>query len=65
MLKVEVDSSVCQGHGRCYDIAPDLFCADDLGYASVVSDNVPDELAEHARRAERSCPERAITVTGP
>jgi ferredoxin len=63
MLHIEVDSNVCQGHGRCYDLAPDLFVADDLGYASARSPEVPDDMADKARRAEGSCPERAITVT--
>ena len=28
-MKVQIDSKLCQGHGRCYDLAPDLFGEDD------------------------------------
>jgi ferredoxin len=63
MLHIEVDSNVCQGHGRCYDLAPDLFVADELGYSSVRSAEAADDMADKAHRAEGSCPERAITVS--
>ncbi|MCU1380596.1 MAG: ferredoxin [Acidimicrobiales bacterium] len=63
-MKVVVDLGLCQGHGRCYDLAPDVFTADDDGYVELV---VPDgEVApEHeaqARAAVNNCPERAISV---
>jgi ferredoxin len=61
-LKIKLDSEMCQGHGRCYDVAPELFEPDDVGYAKVIRADVPPELVEHARQAERSCPERAITL---
>jgi ferredoxin len=31
-VKVQISSERCQGHGRCYDLAPDLFGDDDEGY---------------------------------
>ena len=30
-MKVHVDPDKCQGHNRCYAIAPELFDVDDLG----------------------------------
>jgi ferredoxin len=30
-LKVHVDAERCQGHNRCYAIAPELFEIDELG----------------------------------
>jgi ferredoxin len=59
---ISIDRRRCTGHGRCYDVAPDLFEADDDGRGVVVRADVPAELAEQARRAEGACPERAVTI---
>ena len=63
-LRVHVDQEKCQGHNRCYSLAPELFDVDDYGIASEVGDGVvPPELEEKARRAVANCPEYAITVS--
>jgi ferredoxin len=63
-LRVEVDQEKCQGHNRCYNLAPELFDVDDYGVASAVGDGVvPAGMADKARRAAANCPEYAITVT--
>jgi ferredoxin len=67
-VKIVIDRSACQGHGRCYDLAPEVFGADDEGYVEVLvpGDDVPAELEGAARSAVANCPERAITTTsGP
>jgi ferredoxin len=52
------------GHGRCYDLAPDLFGEDDEGYGKVLGDGtVPPEQQDQARLAAANCPERAIELT--
>ena len=62
-LRVTVDRERCQGHTRCYAIAPELFELDDLGNAQEVGDGlVPTELREKARLAEANCPEEAVRV---
>jgi ferredoxin len=62
-LRVRVDPELCQGHSRCYDLAPELFDVDDLGNAHEVDDGmVPDTLQEKARRAAANCPEHAISI---
>jgi ferredoxin len=62
-VKVRIDSGRCQGHGRCYDLAPDMFGEDEEGYGSVLGDGIVPPGREHdARRAEANCPERAIEV---
>ena len=33
-MKVHVDPARCQGHGRCYDLAPEFFASDDEGYGT-------------------------------
>lgn len=64
-MKVLIDPKRCQGHGRCYDLAPGLFGEDDEGYGTVLGDGVVPEGGEHeARLAVANCPERAIDVLG-
>ncbi|MGD0241231.1 MAG: ferredoxin [Streptosporangiaceae bacterium] len=64
-MKVQIGPERCQGHGRCYDLAPELFGADEEGYGQVLGDGlVPLELERPARLAAANCPERAIDVEG-
>ena len=63
-MRVAVNTELCQGHNRCYALAPELFDVDDYGTAMVIGDGeVPSELEEKARLAAANCPEYAITVT--
>ncbi|HEY8527640.1 MAG TPA: ferredoxin [Acidimicrobiales bacterium] len=62
-MKVEVDSELCQGHARCWEICPEVFQLDDEGYAYVEVADVPPEHEAKARQAVINCPERAITAT--
>jgi ferredoxin len=62
-MRVEVDAELCQGHNRCYALAPELFDVDDYGMAFVIGDGqVADELEDKARLAAANCPEYAIKV---
>lgn len=62
-MRVRVDEDRCEGHGRCYALAPELFAPDDIGNAVVVGDGlVPESLAAKARLAAENCPEHAVTV---
>jgi ferredoxin len=63
-MKVRIDPERCQGHGRCYDLAPALFGEDDEGYGQVLGDGaVPPGKERDARLAEVNCPEHAITAS--
>ena len=63
-MKVQIDSALCQGHGRCYDLAPDLFGDDDEGFGKVLGDgSVPPAKEQEARLAAANCPERAVRIT--
>jgi ferredoxin len=61
--KVKVDPEKCQGHNRCYAMAPGMFKVDEYGYATPRGDGTltPDTI-DLARRAVENCPERAITI---
>ena len=62
-MRVHVDPEKCQGHNRCYALAPELFDVDDEGYATEVDDGVvPAGLEDNARRAVVNCPEFAISI---
>jgi ferredoxin len=62
-MKVHVDDTRCEGHGRCWSTAPELFVADDIGNGHEAGDGtVPPELEHKARVAVANCPERAITI---
>jgi ferredoxin len=62
-MRVHVDPDKCQGHNRCYSLAPEVFDVDDLGNAFELNDGVvPPELEDKARLAVANCPEYAITV---
>lgn len=63
-MKVRVDQQTCQGHGRCYATAPELFEPDDIGNGHEIGDgSVPPDLEHRARVATANCPEEAITIT--
>ena len=63
-MRIVLDSSKCQGHGRCYALAPDLFDSDDEGYAVLkVDGDVAEALEDQAILASDNCPEYAIEIT--
>lgn len=62
-MRIVLDSDACQGHGRCYSLAADLFDSDDEGYAVLkVDGEVPAGQEDAARLAADNCPEFAITI---
>jgi ferredoxin len=63
-MRVHLDSGKCQGHNRCYALAPELFDVDDFGQAMLIVDgDLPADLYDKARLAAANCPEYAITIT--
>jgi ferredoxin len=65
MKKIHVDLNRCEGHGRCYAVAPDLFGPiDDHGHSEFLGppiDITNAALFERAERAVQSCPEEALS----
>jgi ferredoxin len=63
-VKLLVDDSQCQGHGRCYRLAPSLLQCDDEGYVAIRDEliDVPEDQLEAAEDAAGTCPEGAITL---
>jgi ferredoxin len=62
-VKLRLDRDACQGQGRCYALAPDLFESDDEGYAVLlVTGDIPEAMEADAQLCVDNCPEFAITV---
>ena len=62
-LTIEVDAGVCEGHGECVTVAPELFdLGDDEGAVHVIGQPDDADLQNKARGAERVCPVGAITL---
>lgn len=62
-MRLKLDHNLCQGHGRCYTLSPELFDSDDDGYSVLTwTDEIPQELMDKARLAVNNCPENAIEL---
>ena len=59
---VEVDDALCSGHGRCYELAPEVYGEDESGYCVVLQHRISGQEVAAARNGEANCPERAIRV---
>jgi ferredoxin len=63
-VKLQI-STACQGHGRCYTLAPQLLSSDDEGYVTIAGGDpieVPEDMRELAENVVGSCPENAISL---
>ena len=63
-MKLTVDAAGCMGHGRCYQMAGELFSSDDEGFVTLRGRtiDVPADQVEAAEDAEATCPEQAIRL---
>lgn len=62
-MKIIRDPNVCEAHGECILVAPELFdLGDDTGAVVLLNDSPGPELHDKARHAEKVCPLGAITV---
>ncbi|PQP22595.1 ferredoxin [Rhodococcus opacus] len=61
-MRVEIDTTKCQGHGRCYLLAPEVFDMDEEGMGIVTDLRPAVEYLDSARSAAENCPETAISM---
>ena len=62
-MRICVDADKCEGHNRCFSLAPELFEVDDFGIAKALNDGVvPPSLEDKADLAIANCPEFAISI---
>jgi ferredoxin len=63
-MKVRIDQDKCVGQAMCFLVCPEMFeLSDEDGRATALREDVPQDLEEAVKQAERSCPERAITIS--
>lgn len=63
-MHIKVKKAQCQGNGRCFEVAPEVYELDDLGYNVGGEFDVDDEhFGEAAFKGASVCPEKAILVT--
>lgn len=60
--RLAVDWTLCQGHGLCADIAPELIRLGPDGYPALADAEVPMHLRGRAQRAVRRCPALALRI---
>lgn len=61
-MKVRVDAEACEGHGRCYELAPEVFQEDERGHCRIEREDLTPELLAPARLGVANCPEKAIRI---
>jgi len=62
-MRIIYNSWACQGHARCFELAPELFNLDNEGLAfPLIEEEIPLELQEKARLVAQRCPEFAIEI---
>jgi ferredoxin len=64
---LRVDPILCDAHGHCAELLPELISLDEWGYPILADDPIPPELQKDARRAVAMCPRLALTLerSGP
>ncbi len=61
-LRLQIDTDLCVGHGRCYTLAPQWFDADDIGYGQAKDLVIGEDDRARAADVAAACPEGAITL---
>jgi ferredoxin len=59
---LRVDPILCDAHGHCAELLPDLIRLDEWGYPILADGPIPPELAKDARRAVTLCPRLALAI---
>jgi len=63
-MRIVADEERCTGHGRCYELVPEIFTSDDHGHVELlVEGEIPAELEAKARQAVATCPESALSIS--
>lgn len=65
-MRVEVNHDLCEGHGKCQQVAPEVFeFRENEDQSYVKLDDISDELQPKVDRAIRLCPRQAISWVQP
>lgn len=63
-MKPVVDHTLCEGHARCEETAPQVFEVDEDDKSQVLVEVVPEALRDRVDVAVRVCPRQAISLEG-
>ncbi|MYR06726.1 ferredoxin [Gordonia sp. SID5947] len=61
-MRVEIDRGLCEGHGLCAQLAPEVFDVGDDDLA-VCDDHPPEHLRAAVEASVNACPRQAISVS--
>ena len=61
-MKPVVDHTLCEGHARCEETAPQVFEVDENDKSQVLVEVVPEALRDRVDVAVRVCPRQAISL---
>jgi len=61
-MRVVVDHNLCEGNGRCAEIAPEVFELRDDDRSYVLAEEPPQALRAKVELAVRRCPRQAIRL---
>ena len=61
-MNVTVDGQRCQGHGRCYELGPETFGADEEGMGRLLTGPWTPARIAAAEVGAANCPEGAIML---
>ena len=61
-MNVKVNEDRCIGCGQCEAVCDKVFKIGDEGFATVVCENVPSEVANDVKMAASGCPTDAIEI---
>ncbi|MEO8889314.1 MAG: ferredoxin [Jatrophihabitantaceae bacterium] len=62
-MRIRVNPITCQAHGLCAEMLPEWIQLDEWGYPILDGQELPEQLAAHARRAATACPTLAVLLT--
>ncbi|NKE61862.1 ferredoxin [Lentzea sp. PSKA42] len=62
-MKVGVDPSLCEAHGECMSILPEVFDLDDEEVLQIRDGELAEDEQERAERAVASCPKGALHLS--
>jgi ferredoxin len=60
-MRVTVDHNLCEGNGRCVEVAPSIFELRDDDRSYVLIEKPPQSLRNKVELAVRLCPRQAIS----
>jgi len=61
-MRLKVNPIMCEAHGMCAELLPELIRLDDWGYPIIERPEVPPELEDLARKAADACPTLALLL---